>query len=224
MKQYIKSPIFTPVIVLMMWSLLMNIIFIFYPETLRDVVKEGNFTEQLTYFCYLILFLSFVRFYKPFMNNKSSKTDFVIFIFFALCALLREMGIQHMLASKDTTAFKSRFFLNPNNPWHEKVIAGLILLIVLAAVIFMAVKYGKHLILSFFKLNPTTWSIATLCTMGVFGKFADRFPANYERYTGSDLAQALKDTLEIVEETSEMFLPVTATTILWQYWIIKKKA
>ena len=104
------------------------------------------------------------------------------------------------------------------------MVAGLILLIVLAVVIFMAVKYGKHLIISFFKLNPTTWSIATLCTLGVFGKFVDRFPSNYERYTGSDLAQALKDTLEVVEETSEMFLPFTASIILWQYWIIKKNA
>lgn len=224
MKDYIKSPIFTPVVVLLLWSLSMNVIFIFYPQTLGEIVEEGNLTENLTYFCYLILFLAFALFYKPFMKNKSSKIDFVIFIFFTLCALLREMGIQHMLASKDTTAFKSRFFLNPNNPWEEKLVAGLILLIVLAVVIFMTVKYGKHLIFSFFKLNPTTWSIATLCTLGVFGKFVDRFPANYERYAGSDLAQALKDTLEVVEETSEMFLPVTAAIILWQYWIIKKNA
>ena len=60
--------------------------------------------------------------------------------------------------------------------------------------------------------------------MGVFGKFIDRFPSNYRHHTGLDIAQAMKDTLEVVEETSEMFLPVTATIILWQYWIIKKNA
>lgn len=223
MKNYIASPLFTPIAVLILWPLLMSLIFVFCHDSLNEVIKEGHFIEQLTYFCYFLLFAAFILFHKPFMKNRSSRIDFAIFVFFGFAALLREMGIQHMLTSHDTTAFKSRFFLNPNNPWSEKIAAGLILLVFLAAVIFVAVKYGRYLINSFFKMNPTTWSIATLCTLGVFCKFIDRFPSNYRRYYGEPLPRALQDTFEIVEETSEVFLPVAAVLILWQYWILQRE-
>lgn len=108
-----------------------------------------------------------------------------IFLFLAICALLREEGIQHHLSRTDTTPFKSRFFLNPNNPLSEKIVFGLVLLVVAGAVAYLAVKYSKHLVQSFFKFNPVTWSIAVLCTVGVCAKIVDRFRLITERRTAA---------------------------------------
>ena len=54
-------------------------------------------------------------------------------------------------------------------------------ILMLATIIYLAVKYTKFLISSFFKLNTVTWSTAVLCTVLVCAKFADRFPSNWKK-------------------------------------------
>ena len=72
-------------------------------------------------------------------------------------------------------------------------------------------------------MNPTTWSIATLCTWGIVGKFIDRFPSNYKKAYGEVLNENIFYALKILEETSEIFLPIIAAFILYQYRLINKK-
>ena len=89
---------------------------------------------------------------------------------------------------------------------------------VLAAVLYIAFKYAKHLVVSFFKLDAITWSIATLCFVGVVGKIVDRYPSNYRKaHDNVPLPDNIYTFLQIVEESSEMFLPYLAILILWQY-------
>lgn len=226
MKKYLTSPLFVPVFFTIIWLFWMCCIFIFYYDKLPQLLASGNGPlEIITNLAYIPLLLAYIFFAKIFwQNGKSSRIDFVLFVILGISAFLREMGIQHWLASKDSTAFKSRFFLNPENPLSEKIIAGTILVLFFAVIVYLAIKYSKHLILSFFKMNPTTWSIATLCTIGVFGKFVDRFPSNFKHSYGYALPEQLRLNFNVVEETSEVFLPLIAAFILYQYWLLHKKS
>lgn len=223
MKKYLTSPLFAPVFFSLVWLLWMCCLFIFEYDRLPELLSEEGIIEIITNVAYLPLLLAYICLAKFFWSLGAAKRiDFVMYVSLGAAAFLREMGIQHWLASQDTTAFKSRFFLNPNNPLHEKIIAGTLLLLLLAVLLYLAVKYTKHLIVSFFKMNTTTWSIATLCTIGVIAKFTDRFPSNYKHSMGFPLPEQLKTNIEVMEETSETMLPLIAAFILLQYWLLHK--
>ena len=224
MKKYLTSPLTTPISFLLIWLAWMCFIFVFQYDALPNILdEESGYLEFITNLAYLPLLLAFICFAKTFWNkSKSSRIDFVLFVALGISAFLRENGIQHWIPSKDTTAFKSRFFLNPDNPLSEKILAGFLLLLLLAVILYLAVKYTKHLITSFFKMNPITWSIATLCSVGVLGKFIDRFPSNYKHSVGVALPEQLRLNLQVMEETSEILLPLIAAFIIFQYWLLEK--
>lgn len=97
--------------------------------------------------------------------------------------------------------------------------------LMLAAIIYLAVKYTKFLISSFFKLNTVTWSTAVLCTVLVCAKFADRFPSNWKKaHDNVSLPVNQFETWALLEESSEMFLPYLVIVIMWQYHLLCKKA
>ena len=223
MKKIFMSPYFTPVVFLALWlSFVGAIIHFYYPDGILPLTKEGGIVEAFTHFGYVVLIGVLLVVCDDY---KDKVRTWGIFLFLALCALLREEGIQHHLSRTDTTPFKSRFFLNPNNPLSEKIIFGAVLLIVVGAVVYLAVKYSKHLVQSFFKFNPVTWSVAVLCTVGVCAKFVDRFPSNWRKaHDGVPLSDGVYAVLQLLEESSEMFLPYIAVAALWQYRLMQKNS
>ena len=223
MKKYLTSPLFTPILFSLIWLSAMCYVFAFQYDNLPLLLSEKGILEQLTNFAYIPLLIAYIFSAQFFLKNKNHQIDFIVFVLLGISLFLRELGIQHWLTTHDTTAFKSRFFLNPNNPLSEKIVAGVILLAFFGLVVYLAVKYTKHLVLSFFQMNPTTWSIATLCTIGVLGKFFDRFPSNYKRSHGFPLPEQLRQHINIIEETSEILLPLITAFILFQYLLINKK-
>ena len=223
MKKIFLSPFFTPVAFLVLWLSFIGMgLLQFYPDRILPLTEEGGIVEVFTHLGYVLLIgmlLVIADDYKDKMRTWG------IFLFLALCALLREEGIQHHLSRTDTTPFKSRFFLNPNNPLSEKIIFGAVLLIVAGAVGYLAVKYSKHLIKSFFELNPVTWSVAVLCTVGVCAKVIDRFPSNWRKaHNGISLPDDVYAVFQLLEESSEMFLPYICMVILAQYRLAKKNS
>ena len=197
MKKIFMSPFFVPAAFLILWLSFMGTVYYGFPENVLKVTVEGELIENITHIGYVLLI--------------------------GMLLLLREEGIQHHLSRTDTTPFKSRFFLNPNNPLSEKIIFGLVLLVVAGAVAYLAVKYSKHLVGSFFKLNPVTWSIAVLCTVGVCSKIVDRFPSNWKKaHGGVPLADETYALCQLVEESGEMFLPYIAIAALYQFRLQKE--
>lgn len=223
MKKYLTSPLFTPVFFSLVWMFWMCCIFIFQYNEIPQLLDEEGILELITNLAYIPLLLAYIFSAKFFMQNRKLRIDFIVFALLGASAFLREMGIQHWLTTHDSTAFKSRFFLNPANPLSEKIVAAALLLFFFGLIVYLAVKYTRHLIVSFFKMNPTTWSIATLCTIGVVGKFFDRFPSNYKHSVGVALPEQLRMNFNIVEETSETFLPLIAAFIFLQYWLLQQK-
>lgn len=177
--------------------------------------------EPLTYCCYAFAFgvmISHLELYK----TKLEKLHCSLFIMLFICALLREMGIQHWLATKDTTAFKLRFFSNPNNPISEKIVAGLILVVVISVVIYLLIYYIPKTIKGFFKMNPLSWSIVTLGGVGIVGKTIDRLPANL-RGAGYNLEPIWIAWLKLFEETSEFCLPLICAVAVFQFAFARKQ-
>lgn len=220
MKKAFLSPFFSPVFYGVLWGLLLAVVLIFFPEKKFEITTDGQIIDVLTYIGYGLMLLTMLFLVKDFKGKMLSWT---IFFVLGVAALLREAGIQHHLTNTDTTPFKSRFFLNPNNPLSEKILYGAVLLIIFGALIYLAVKYTKHLIVSFFKLNTITWSIATFCTVLVFAKFADRFPSNYRHAQNlKALPRSFIDIWSLLEESSELFLPYLVIIVLCQYHLLKK--
>lgn len=222
MKKVFLSPFFAPLTFSVIWGTFVAIILIYFPDHKFTITTDGHLLDILTY-CGYALMLAAMVYYRRDFQNKEKRFSWWVFFILGICALLREAGIQHHLASVDTTPFKSKFFLNPMNPLHEKIIFGLVLIIIFGMIVYLAVKYSKHLITSFFKMNTVTWSIAVLCCDLVFAKFADRFPANYRHSHETPLSRNGIEIWSLLEESSEVFLPLLVIVILIQYHFLKNK-
>ena len=122
MKKLLNYFFISPTAVLFIVLLSYTISFIFFSDNLISFTELWGPIDILTYICYFVLFYTLFL-YRTDFQTKYEKNIWLIFCFFALAAFLREAGIQHWLTTTDTTAFKLRFFTDPNNPILEKIIA-----------------------------------------------------------------------------------------------------
>jgi hypothetical protein len=218
MKKILTSPFFTPMLFSLLWGAFVAVILLYFPEQKFAITEDGRLIDFITNIGYVLMIASMLMLVKDYTDKP---TSWGIYLFLGIAAFLREAGIQHHLSKTDTTPFKSRFYLNPDNPWSEKIIFGLILLIIFGAVFYLAIKYTKHLITSFFKLNPVTWSTAVFCTVLVCAKFADRYPSNWRKaHEDNSLPRAQIEIWSLLEESLEMFLPYLVMIMLLQYHLM----
>ena len=186
-----------------------------------DVEKIG-ITETLTYLFYGLGGGIAFMLYDDYLNTPRQKTYYYL-CFLWFCALLREMGVQHWLTTHDTTAIKLRFFTNPNNPLYEKVITLLLLLIVARVVIYLLYHYAKPVISGFFKMQPTSWSVAIFGIWVGITQFADRLPAEYEKAMDAELSEPVRFALKILEEGGESLLPLLFAAAMLQFHFLLLK-
>lgn len=176
--------------------------------------------ECVTYVIYAFT-LPIILFYARDFKDSGMK-HYILFVFLWLCGLLREAGIQHWLTATDTTAFKLRFFTNPNNPIGEKIIAAFILITVLVVAVYLIIHYTPKIIKGFFRLNPLYWTICTLGGMGILAKVFDRIPGNYRKIVGHFMDPSQKSFFELLEEISETTLPLLVAFAFIQFHLMKK--
>lgn len=220
MKKIFLSPFFILFSFLVLWGVFAGLVYMQYQNDIVAITEEGGLVEGICHFGYVLLIAVLLLLCHDFHDKIRT---WGVLLFLGLCAFLREAGIHHHLSSTDTTPFKSRFFLNPNNYLHEKIIFGFLLLVVLSAVIYLICKYSKHLVVSFLKFDTISWSIAVLCFIGVASKIIDRFPANWRKsHGGVYLDENITNILLLIEESSEMFLPYIACGILLQHHFLDK--
>lgn len=106
---------FAPAVTAAVFAVIQLVGFGFYAGHVGDFTADGGFVDVAGYVGYAALLVVLWK-----NRGVLEKRSFRMFVFFAVSAVLREAGIQHWIASRDTTAFKIRFFLNPYNPLHEK--------------------------------------------------------------------------------------------------------
>lgn len=187
-------------------------------------IEETGVTEVLTYLFYSIAAGTLIYVAKDYLKTPRQTTYFAL-AFLYLAALLREMGIQHWLTTHDTTAIKIRFFTNPNNPLHEKIIAASLVVLVVGVIAYLLFKHLKQMVIGFFKFQTLYWTIATFGGLGVTTQFVDRFPANYAKAVGEKLPEPILFALKIFEEGGESLLPLLfAIGLLQFHFILRKKA
>lgn len=219
-RKFFLSPFFMPISFFALWLSFMGIVYFGFRADVRGITEEGGLIEYVSHAGYVVLIAVLLWTCDDYQDKVKS---WGIYLFLAICCFLREGGIQHHLSKTDTTPFKSRFFLNPNNPIGEKIVFGAVVLLIFGVVLYLAIKYSKHLVSSFFKLDTLTLSIAVLCVVGVVAKIIDRFPSNWRKaHEGVPLSDEICTICQLFEESSEMFLPYIATTILCQYHLLKK--
>lgn len=220
MKKVFLSPFFAPVIFILCWFVLLAIVLIYFPDQKYQLTFDGQIIDVLTNIGYMFMLAALLYFSKDYTDKI---TSWGIYLFLGMAAYLREAGIQHHLSKTDTTPFKSRFFLKPENPIGEKIVFGILLLIIFGAVLYLLIKYAKHLIISFFKFNTVTWTIAVFCSVLVFSKFADRFPGNWrDAHNDVSLPQSQIEIWSLLEESIEIFIPYLVVLALAQYHLLKK--
>lgn len=185
-------------------------------------VEEIGITEMLTYLFYGLGGGIVFMLHDDFIHTSRQRTySYLCFLWF--CALLREMGVQHWLTTHDTTAIKIRFFTNPDNPLHEKIITILLLLLVLRVVIYLLYHYTRPVVSGFFKMHPVHWSIVSFSIWVVVTQIADRFPSKYEKATGVDLSEPVRFFLKILEEGGESLLPLLFAIAMLQFHFLLQK-
>jgi len=220
MKKMLLSPFCAPLIVVVYISLF----FITHLTATTDTIFHFTDTtlDTLTYVVYALAGVVVIWAARDFKGTQFK--TFILFAFLFVCALLREMGVQHWLTKTDTTAFKLKFFTNPNNPIHEKLIAGYILIVIAIIAIYLLVRFLPTLIKSFFQLNPISWTICTLGGIGIIGKIADRLPGNYRKAMEMPLDPSIHAYIKLFEESSESALPLLFALALIQYHFYIKKS
>lgn len=222
-KKKLLSPFFAGIFVVIALFVYYAVCFIFRLKFGPFDIEEIGVTEVLTYLFYG--FSAGVAFCcaKDFIGTSKQSTFFAL-MFLWLAALLREMGIQHWLTTHDSVVTKTRFFLNPNNPLYEKIIAGALMLLVILVFAWVLIKYLKPLITGFFKLNTIPWTVAAFGILAVITQIADRFPANHLKATGGvELAEPVLFVLKIFEEGGESLLPLLFAIALLQYHFLLRK-
>lgn len=173
------------------------------------------FVDPFAYCCYAFAFGIMISHTKPYETPLQKKHLSLFFVLF-FCALLREMGIQHWLTTTDTTAFKLRFFTNPANPIHEKIISATLLITVALIVLYLLIYYVPKIIKGFFEMKPLYWTVATFGGTGIICKIADRLPANL-RHAGMELSPQTTAWIKLFEETTELCLPLLCALAFVQF-------
>ena len=184
---------------------------------LISFTRDGGSVDMTTYACYAALLVALFVYRGDFVT-KEEKRSHRIFTFWAVIAIFREAGIQHWLTKTDTTAFKLRFFTNPANPLHEKIIALTLLISVTIMFVYTMNLYLIPAFKGFFKKMQGSWTVITFLSVGATSKIVDRLPGNL-RKCGIDLDRSgvLFGSSKICEETLEMCLPVLAIVMLMQF-------
>lgn len=223
MRKLILSPLFAPIFILAYVGFFVFYMFATGATSNASAINAftGGAMEFITYFGYTLTAVIVLAFIRDFDTPKLH-LPYAMYLFLLGCAVLREMGAQHWIASKDTTAFKLRFFTNPNNPIEEKLLSAGILVFVIGIVLYLLIKYTKPVIQGFFKLNPICWSIASLGGVAIVSKTIDRFPGNFRKYTGESLEPLTQAWSVLLEETSEATIPLMFAIAVIQWHLMQR--
>lgn len=95
MKKIFMSPFFVPAAFLILWLSFMGTVYYGFPENVLKVTVEGELIENITHIGYVLLIGMLLVVCDDY---KDRIRTWGILLFLAICALLREEGIQHHLS------------------------------------------------------------------------------------------------------------------------------
>ena len=72
MKKYLMSPLFTPIFVMILWLMFMNVVLLFFPEYKFSITEDGKLVEHLTHAGYILMIAAFLFYFRDFLDKKLS--------------------------------------------------------------------------------------------------------------------------------------------------------
>ena len=214
-KNILLTPFFIPIVFILTFSVLLLGGYFLFPDKIYEMSIDGGIIEIITHSMYLVTLYLFYKYREEYPDKKI----FSLFIFLTIAALCREMGIQHVLASADTAAFKLRFYTNPNNPIGEKILSAVLAFIVLYAVCYLMYHYMPYLVKGFLQIQPLPWTLFCFFSIGALSKIVDRAPSNL-RKMGIFMSETMQNMMLLFEEAGEMFLPILVSAAIIQKHVI----
>ncbi|ASM40355.1 hypothetical protein CSPB12327_00735 [Campylobacter sp. RM12327] len=212
------KPYFAPILTIVMLCIFYTIS-MFFEDVISFYKVEGGL-DFITYFMYFLSFFIVIYYKSAF---KKHMIDFYLFMFLFIVAFLRESGAQSWIPSKDTTAFKIRFFTNPDNPLIEKIVSLIIIVVLLVVVGYLLKKYFVKIFKGFFKFDTLYLTVVTFGVIGILSKIADRFPSIYNKVVGVEIQGDFEILLLLIEEGLEAMLPALFAIGVMQYFYIQKQ-
>ncbi|MBE7703564.1 MAG: hypothetical protein E7Z89_05890 [Cyanobacteria bacterium SIG28] len=180
-------------------------------------IEHVGATEILTYLFYGfgggIIFCCA----KDYMSDESKIKTYSAIVFLYIIMIFRDMGAQGWLTTHDTVVTKIRFFTSPTNPLYEKIIAGAIMLFIVLVFLYVLIKNIKTLTKGIINFEPVSWTSVTMFIWMIITQIVDRFPAEYCKATGVELAEPIRFAMKILEEGGESLLPLLIAIAFLQY-------
>ena len=160
------SPFLAPLIVAVALITYFSISYLFKFKYGYFDIESTGITDALTYLFYGFTVGIISNYKNDFITTNKLKTYYSLY-FLCIVAILREMGVQYWLTTTDTVVTKIRFFTNPNNILHEKIIAGGLMLIVLLVICWLIIKHSKTFIKDLINRKPIPFTILTFITLAI---------------------------------------------------------
>lgn len=212
-----KSPYFGVLFLIVAMALYIGLSYLWRAINGPFDIQEIGTTETLTYLFYGfgggILFCCA----KDFIYDNSKVKTFAAIAFIYVIMILRDMGAQGWLTTHDTVVTKIRFFTSPNNPLYEKIIAGAVMLFIVAVFLYAFIKHIKPYVKGLIKFEPIAWTTTTLFIWTIFTQIMDRFPAEFRKAVGTDLDEPIRFIMKILEEGGESLLPLLIAIAFLQF-------
>ena len=212
-----KSPYFGVLFLIVAMALYIGLSYLWRAINGPFDIQEIGTTETLTYLFYGfgggILFCCA----KDFIYDNSKVKTFAALAFIYVIMILRDMGAQGWLTTHDTVVTKIRFFTSPNNPLYEKIIAGAVMLFIVAVFLYAFIKHIKPYVKGLIKFEPIAWTTTTLFIWTIFTQIMDRFPAEFRKAVGTDLDEPIRFIMKILEEGGESLLPLLIAIAFLQF-------
>lgn len=180
------------------------------PESQTSWLREGGPVEGSTAALFFILGL-FGLLWRPQHTERWS--------WLAVCGLCWAAGAREMDWHKHWTGksvLKVSFYWS-DAPVLHKLLALLAVLSVLACALYLLLRYGRHLWQAFWRGDPFARTIATLLAAVVFTKIMDRSVNLLIEDFGVSVAPTVAMLVSMVEESSEISLPLMVVLAVWQH-------
>ncbi|MDR1485795.1 MAG: hypothetical protein LBT09_13355 [Planctomycetaceae bacterium] len=221
--EIVVHPFFVPVFVAITLQFVLNLFFVLVPSgNLQPFFVEGNLISKLATFCYSFLFVMFVWAFFDF-RRSCHLLDYVVFLVLSICAFAREHELLRWVMGRGDVAVNLKFLFDPRNAVSYKILLVVIFLLLVLIFIYLAVRYAARIVKEFFCFGTIAWSFATFVLCFLIGQCIDSLPKKFAIYTDVTLETELHTKLELVEECTEIFMPVIVAIIFVQYHFILKQ-
>ncbi|MDR2761543.1 MAG: hypothetical protein LBB88_02960 [Planctomycetaceae bacterium] len=183
-------------------------------------IAEGGLISKLTTASYMILLIAFIGVFLDFLKS-GYLCEFFIFLWLSICAFAREQELIRWFIDRQNVAVNLKFIFNSSNRLFDKILIIFIFLTLIFIFVYLARKYALRIIIEFFNFGVIAWSFSAFVCFFLVGQFIDELP-KIAKPIGWQISKELYLKLELIEECTELFLPIIVTIIFVQYHFLLK--